>query len=275
MSSLQPADHDALVREVLDELAGAEREAIDRWGELDPGERRLVERLDLEVLASLARALPVERPLAGGRVELLARVATSAARSDRDARRPRAAEPRWLLPLAAALAAAAVGLAGLLGIRLHGQGEALAALEAEVEQMREQASQLAARERKGREQLELVGAPGVEVCPLRPRQPSPIGGEPSGVLFVAADHQHWYLALHGLVPSPAGHVYQVWFVAPEGAVSAGILRHEVGVPFELSSPTMPPGTSAVRVTLEPLGGAAAPNGPEILFGDQPIQIHRL
>ncbi|MGH9464549.1 MAG: hypothetical protein ACRD0X_02815, partial [Thermoanaerobaculia bacterium] len=65
--SLHSPDHETLVSGALDELAGAEREAMDRWSELDPAERRRLERLDVEVLGSLARALPPARPRREGR----------------------------------------------------------------------------------------------------------------------------------------------------------------------------------------------------------------
>ncbi len=263
-------DQDALVAGVLDELVGAEREAIDRWSELDAGERRRIERLDLEVLGSLARALPPAFPRLEARAALLAAAADEGA-SPRRRVAPQA-DSRWWLPLAAALAALALGAAGFLWARLQDQRETLLALQAEVGELRTQTTRLAARERDAREQLALVGSPGVAVCPLRQRAASPLGGAPFGVLYVGADHQHWYLALHGLLPCPEGRVYQVWFVAPEGTVSAGTFRPEAGAAVELSSATMPEGTRAVRVTLEAPGGAPAPSGPEILFGDQPIQL---
>ncbi len=274
MSAPPAEDHDALVRRLLDELEGAERETVDRWSDLDAGERRRLERLDVEVLGSLARSLPLERPRADSRSALLAAV-SAAPVVDLGSRRRLAAPaagPRWLLPLAAALTAVALGVAGLLWTRAGGQGEQLAALEAVVGVLRERTAGLAGREREARAQLALVGSPGVSVCPLRRRAASPLGGEPFGVLYVAADHQHWYLAVHGLVPCPEGRVYQVWFVAPAGPVSAGTFSPESGAVVELSSPTMPEGTRAVRITLEPEGGVAVPSGPEILFGDEPMQI---
>lgn len=270
MSPTHAPDQDALVAGVLAELVGEEREAIDRWSELDPAERRRIERLDVEVLASLARALWPARPRLGARAALLA-AAASEGRSPRRRVAPQVGSRGWL-PLAATLAALALGAAGFLWPRLENQRETLLALQAEVEELRAQTTRLAARERDARQQLALVGSPGVAVCPLRQRAVSPLGGAPSGVLYVAADHQHWYLALHGLLPCPEGRVYQLWFVAPEGAVSAGTFRPEAGAAVELSSATMPVGTRAVRITLEASGGAPAPSGPEILFGDQPMQL---
>jgi hypothetical protein len=267
-------DHDALVRELLDELGGLEREAIDGWSALDPGEQGRLERLDVELLGMLPQALEPVLPSAASRAALLEAARRQAGRAVGALPRTTAPVPgsRWTLALAAGLAAAALGVAGLLSVRLRDQSAALAQLEAEVGLLRQQTAALAASERSARDQLALVGAPGTAVCSLRQREASPLGGEPSGVLYVAADHQHWYIALHGLRPCPQGRVYQLWFQSEGGWHSAGTFRVEADRAIELSSPTMPEGTRAVRVTLEAPGGAAFPAGPEILFGEQPMTV---
>ena len=110
-------------------------------------------------------------------------------------------------------------------------------------------------------------SPAVLVSPMRPvdgrasRRSSP-GAR--GVLFVAADHQHWYMTLRGLQPAAAGQAYKLWFVADTGAVSAGSFTAQPGAPIELSSQHMPAGTKGVMVTLEDDAQAPAPSGPEIL-----------
>ena len=138
--------------------------------------------------------------------------------------------------------------------------------------MRERAQALlAAREESSaaRDQLAFVTQPGVEVCPLRPR--AAVEGDPYGVLYVAPDHQHWYLALRGLEPQPEGQAYQLWFVVEDGAVSAGTFTVE-GDQVELGSESMPEGTRGVMVTLEDASGSERPSGPEVLFGDEVMRL---
>jgi anti-sigma-K factor RskA len=92
------------------------------------------------------------------------------------------------------------------------------------------------------------------------------------MLFVAADHQHWMFAVEGLAPAPDLQEYQLWFLVGERPVSGGTFRVETGRRVELSSPTMPAGTTAVAITLEPRGGMPRPTGPQVLFGDRLIEV---
>ncbi len=117
------------------------------------------------------------------------------------------------------------------------------------------------------EKFSLVTSPAVLVSPMRPvTRPGQPAAQPGarGVLFVAADHQHWYMTLRGLQPVAAGQAYKLWFVADTGAVSAGSFSAQPGAPIELSSQHMPAGTKGVMVTLEADAQAPAPSGPEIL-----------
>ena len=87
--------------------------------------------------------------------------------------------------------------------------------------------------------LALITAPGVEICALRPAGIEPMYPAARGVLYVAQDHQHWYLAMDGLVPRPTGESYQLWFHADDGAVNAGTFRVLPGTKMELSSESVP------------------------------------
>ncbi len=113
-----------------------------------------------------------------------------------------------------------------------------------------------------REKLNMVTTPAVEVSPLRPE--GRLQPQARGLLFVAADHKHWYLNVEGLQPADADKVYQLWWMAPEGPVSGGTFIARPGERIELSSETMPAGTTAAVVTLENAGGAPAPTGPAVL-----------
>ena len=55
-------------------------------------------------------------------------------------------------------------------------------------------------------------------------------------------------------------------------VSAGTFDPRPGIRTELTSETMPGGTVAVSVTLEPLGGSAEPSSPPLLYGDEVMRI---
>jgi hypothetical protein len=92
------------------------------------------------------------------------------------------------------------------------------------------------------------------------------------VLFVASDHQHWYLCLHGVEPAPAGKMYKLWFMAEGGPVSGGVFTARPGEPVELSSKEMPAGIKAVKVTLEADPQTPKPAGPEVL---QAVGVYQL
>jgi hypothetical protein len=186
---------------------------------------------------------------------------------------------RWPLALAAALAALFLGLSIWLYTGLVQQNETIARLTSDVEEARRQAAQAVADARQAgarleemRERFTLVTSPAVEVSPMRPVGEAPLQPEARGILFVAADHQHWYLSLQGLQPADAGKVYTLWFEAPQGAVSAGSFTAKPGAPIELESAHMPPGTKGVVVTLEDSPQAPAPSGPEVLRAAAVYQI---
>jgi hypothetical protein len=176
---------------------------------------------------------------------------------------------RWPLALAAALALLFLGLSIWLYTGLVQQNETIARLTLEVEEARRQAAQAVAQARDSgsrleemRERLALVTSPAVEVSPMRPV--GEIQPRARGILFVAADHQHWYLSLDGLQPAGPGKTYKLWFIAEQGTVGAGTFTAEPGAPVELSSEHMPARTRGAVVTLEDDAQVAAPTGPEVL-----------
>ncbi|MBW8877259.1 MAG: anti-sigma factor [Acidobacteria bacterium] len=176
---------------------------------------------------------------------------------------------RWPLALAASLALLFAGLSGWLYTQLGQQGETIEALGRQLDRERSQALR-DARQAKAdalslQEKFALVTSPAVEASPMRPPGASPLQPAARGVLFVAADHQHWYLCLHGVAPAPEGKTYKLWFVAdPGNPVSGGTFTAKPGAPVELSSKQMPAGTKAVMVTLEADPQAEKPAGPEVL-----------
>jgi hypothetical protein len=180
---------------------------------------------------------------------------------------------RWPLALAAAVALALLGLSFWLYTQVGEQRATIASLQQELSRERSradgavsQARQLEATSLEMREKFSLVTSPAVLVSPLRPMGQPPLQPGARGVLFVASDHQHWYMALQGLQPVQAGKTYKLWFVATAGTVDAGSFSAQPGAPVELSSQHMPAGTKGVLVTLENDPQATAPTGPEILRG---------
>ncbi len=119
--------------------------------------------------------------------------------------------------------------------------------------------------------LGMVTQAGSLVCPLRP-QPGGPGSQARGAVYIAADHQHWFLRVVGLPPVPAGETYQLWFLTAEGPVSGGVFRTAAGADAEIGSPTMPGGIVGFAVTVEPAPGAASPTGPRVLAGSETREL---
>jgi hypothetical protein len=176
------------------------------------------------------------------------------------------------------------GLSGVLGYLVNEQRGRIDALEADLRQAQageeraRRAESMAVRSQlemqRMRENLALVTGPGVTYMPMTPPTGgSALGPEAKGGLFVAADHQHWHLAVHRLAPAELGREYQLWFVTEEGrVVSGGTFNSRFGQTASLSSETMPEGTMGARVTLEPVGGSISPTGPEVLKADGEILL---
>lgn len=171
----------------------------------------------------------------------------------------------WPMALAAMLLLSLGGLCGWLYLRQARMEETIARLETELATERQKAEQSVAGMQAAMERMRvnfaLVTAPAVKVSPLRPVDPQ---NQARGILFVAADNQHWYLAVHDLPPAPPGRDYQLWWEAAEGTFSGGVFDPAAGEKMELYSETMPAGTRNVMITLEPDRGGSKPTGPEVL-----------
>jgi hypothetical protein len=183
--------------------------------------------------------------------------------------RPRRAS-RWPLALAASLAFALLGLSLWLYSGVRQQNATIDRLTRELRAEQQRAGSLAAQQAEIQNELAemrggfgLITSPAVEVSPMRPTERSP-QPQARGALWVAADHQHWYLSVHGLEPLGEGRRYHLWFLADSGAVSGGSFDARPGSPVNLSSEHMPHDTRAVVITMEPDTGTPAPSGPEVL-----------
>ena len=180
----------------------------------------------------------------------------------------------WALPLAAVFALAAIGVGfhdWRLGQQLGETRRQLAAAQQESEQLAARLPSqgavpaMEAKMRDMQSQLALVTSSGSLVCALRP-SPGTHARDAAGVLYVADDHQHWYLRAQNLPPPGDGRAYRLWFLVGDQPVHAGAFTME-GDEAVMSSPTMPKGTSAALVTIEPAGEPGArPSGPVVLYG---------
>ena len=184
----------------------------------------------------------------------------------------RSARPaRWPLALAASLALLFAGLASVLYLQLNQQRETIDRLGQQLDLERgraatavKQARQTEADSLSMRDKFVLITSPAVQASPMRPPGTNPLQPAARGVLFVASDHQHWYLSLHDVAPAPEGKTYKLWFMADQGPVSGGVFTARPGEPVELSSKEMPAGIKAVKITLEADPKATQPAGPEVL-----------
>jgi len=183
---------------------------------------------------------------------------------------------RWALPLAAGLVLVLLGLSGWQRLHMERQRGEIAQLSGHLREVNLESGELARYRQElveAQAKLSVLAASGVEVCSLHPMEDRLAAAPPTATLFVAPDHQHWYLRVDGLEPSPKDRAYQLWFITDEGSqVSAGTFDSRPGSRTELTSATMPGGTVAVSVTVEPLGGSPEPSGPPLLYGDEVMRI---
>jgi len=176
---------------------------------------------------------------------------------------------RWPLALAAVLALAFAGLSFWLWQLQQGQSTQIAQLRRELEAQRQLAARVGQDSQQARTEMEkmrarfaLVTSPSVQVRPLEP-----VGGgqiQARGMLFVAADHQHWYLSVEGLEPPKTGEVYKLWWVTKDAVLDAGSLTAQSGEKVQMGSDQMPAGITDVVLTLERNPSSNQPDGTEIL-----------
>lgn len=243
-------------------------EVLDGGTALDLGDREV-----LEVLGLLAQALDPVAPPPGALERLRSRLVEADGPAPVPLRRAAlvVADPwRWLAAAAALFAVGAGALATSIWRANERLDVRLAHSEALVERLHQALEVADVELGTARSRLGVVTAVETSLCALRPPPQSPVG-EARGVLWVASDHQHWFLVVDGLAPVE-GHTFEVWFLVGDQKtpVSGGRFAVQVGQPVDLGSPEMPTDTRAVAVTLEPEDGLAAPEGPMVLFGDEMV-----
>lgn len=269
-----PAD-DRRLAELLESLgpeAGAPRGAEERaW---------------LETLGLLAYGLDPVTPSEGLKRKLMAQV-------EGERRRPAAPAPplaetagrldslerrsRRLLPLAATVAFALLGLAGWQSLRISDQRETIDRLASRVEELDRERSDLASARAlllEVSDRLAMVTSPGAEFCLLKPFGESPEAPGARATFVLASDRESWYLSVEGLEPCAAGRIYHLWFAVGDEHVRAATFD---GAPsggrIELSEElAVPPGLRAVIITLETERQAEEPTHPPVLYADQAMQL---
>lgn len=262
-------DHeDQIILSILDE------EALEV--EADTVEEAVLRRTYSELVGLLPQGLtPVEpRPEARERLMRALRPADRPVPADLE---PAAAPSRvrWPMVLAATASIVFLGLSLLLWTRLQAADaryddlvSRVSTVESGGDDLVFELARLHFEMEQVAERIAVTSARGVEACPLMPVGAEPVQPKARGVLYVAGDHQHWYLKATGLEPPPVGTRYQVWFETPGGPVYGGELLDD----GEIASPTMPAGTRAVLITLEEEASPTRPQGPRVLYGAEKMTL---
>jgi hypothetical protein len=185
---------------------------------------------------------------------------------------------RWPTALAALFALAAIGLglwAAFLQSELAATRSLLAATQGALADSdrvrREEVAAARAESAALEERLTFVTAPALAVYTLRP--PSD-GRQPvaRATLYVAPDRRRWRLEARGLAPEPDHQDYQLWFIVDGIPQSGGVFDAAPSRVAELADTDLPPGTTAVAITLERKGGAPGPTTPILLVADRSVQL---
>ncbi len=244
---------------------------LDRLGpEVEAGDRGLIETLGLlpyalddppvraEVKAGLMAEVERSRAAATGRLATVER------------------RTRWLMPLAAALALALLGLAGLQFSRLEDQQRTIDELSAQLGRVEADGAELAEMRRalaRTDARLRMMTRRGTEFCLLKPVGDDPRFARATATMVIAPERDEWFLAVEGLEPCGGEVCYQLWFLTQGGSVAAaafdageGSQRIELG-----GKGQVPSGVRAISITHERASEPAeAP--VTVLFADQAMTL---
>lgn len=241
--------------ELLDGEASAEPTA----GEMRPW---------IELLGLLPRQLePIEPPaevkqalmkrLRGRAVDHVSRFEASAAEST-----PLRSPMHWAYKAAAVLAIALLGVSAKQAVDLADSNQRLNEQAGRIADLQETLDGF----EPSSGAPDWMAASGTELCELRPQLAAT--KQSKGWLFVREDHQHWYVAVEGLEPSPEGHTYQLWFMAGGEPVSGGTFEPGPDGRVSLTSESMPSEVTGIAITLEPVDGDDTPSDAMVLYGDE-------
>jgi hypothetical protein len=208
---------DEQILSLVDEIAeGAledpQESAVGSCGSPDDLRRTYV-----EALALLPYELEALSPAPGLRSRILGEVADGKRLKPSGWPR-RESEPfvstSWLMPLAATLALALIGVTGWQIWRGEKQAETIARLSLELEQAQAATVELAAARElvaETRTRLEMMTASTAEYCALKPTKSCP-NQQARGTLVMQKGKSDWFLRVEGLGPCEKGRQYKLWFV---------------------------------------------------------------
>ena len=233
--------------------------------------------LKARVLAALGGEVEPARPAAPPAKPDASRVVPIESRRTAAPAGPPSHRHMWLSALAAAVALAALGVAGLLYMQLQRTQGTLAEMSRERGQLVARVDAQETSLRRLREMGELVSAvatKGVEVCPLRPVGDKPMVPDAFAVLYMPPGDDHWYLAASNLTPSGGG-IYKVWLNTKDGPMPVGVIKsgNEASLMFPAKI-AIDHHWASITITLESEEQAKAPmpEGPQVLFGNEKMQV---
>ncbi len=225
--------------------------------------------------AQIAFAAPVRQPPAGMRSSILAAIHAEAGESGAAAASmparpnvpagPAAAGWRtWLMGPRFRLAG--MGLATVLVVGALGLGAWNLKLQSQLDA---QSQTIAAAEQR----VAVQGAAMAVV--LDPRHvaanldPEPVAPAAIAQVVYRPGTNQAYLIADRLPPTPAGHVYQLWYADGSGVHPLGTYAFNGDGSFIVPFGVDLGGKAAAMVTLEATGGSTAGPGPQVVFGQLP------
>jgi anti-sigma-K factor RskA len=143
---------------------------------------------------------------------------------------------RWL----AGVAAAAVIVAGALGISTYQANQRADELQVAADQI-----------------AELLADPGATV------ERTDVTGGGTGTLVVATNREQAAFLTASVPATEPGKTYQLWAIDDSGATSVGLLQPEDGRATTLVD--LPEGTTTFGMSVEPVGGSSAPTTDPVLL----------
>jgi anti-sigma-K factor RskA len=208
--------------------------------------------------AALAFGVTPEKPTAGAKEKLFARIAEERGGRIEESARTNARKKSWwnwvLVPVVAALALISLGL-WRENRRLVG----------EVREARLEAVRLRQERVRVERLVNVLAAPETITVKLAGTEAA---AQASGV--VKYNPRSGTVIYTAELPSlPADKVYQMWLVPTNGApISAGTFSQPEPGKAQVWSAQVPPNSEpkAFAVTIEPAGGVPQPTGPKVLLG---------
>jgi anti-sigma factor RsiW len=96
-----------------------------------------------------------------------------------------------------------------------------------------------------------------------------LSGQGSGTVLVANDHTYVRVTVSGLPRLEPGQVYQLWFLGRSVPISAGTFAgtDDGSGQLELSGLAWSPDYTGIAITIEPVGGNAAPSSNPVATAD--------